>query len=187
MDDYKEVFYRRNHLAAQMARERSFGNISKRVELRERLQCKSFSWYLKTVYPEVFIPDLKPVRSGSVKNIGKNQCLDAGENNGGAKPLILYPCHGLGGNQYFEYSTRHEVRHNIQKELCLHAAEGAVKLEECQYKGLSTFTGPEQKWEIKKNKLLWNHGWKQCLSARGEHPTLEDCNPSDSFQLWVFT
>ncbi|XP_035248578.1 polypeptide N-acetylgalactosaminyltransferase 3-like [Anguilla anguilla] len=187
MDDYKEVFYRRNHLAAQMAKERSFGNISKRVELRERLQCKSFSWYLKTVYPEVFMPDLKPVRSGSVKSIGKNQCLDAGENNEGAKPLILYPCHGLGGNQYFEYSTRHEVRHNIQKELCLHAAEGALKLEECQYKGHSTFPGPEQKWEIKKNKLLWNHGWKQCLSARGEHPTLEDCNPSDSFQLWVFT
>lgn len=26
-------------------------------------------------------------------------CLDAGENNEGGKALIMYPCHGLGGNQ----------------------------------------------------------------------------------------
>jgi polypeptide N-acetylgalactosaminyltransferase len=34
-----------------------------------------------------------------VKNVGKDSCLDAGENNEGGKRLILYPCHGLGGNQ----------------------------------------------------------------------------------------
>lgn len=26
-------------------------------------------------------------------------CLDVGENNHGGKPLIMYSCHGLGGNQ----------------------------------------------------------------------------------------
>lgn len=51
--------------------------------------------------------------------------------------------------QYFEYSTHHEIRHNIQKELCLHGAVGAVKLEECQYKGTNTFVGAQQKWEVK--------------------------------------
>lgn len=51
--------------------------------------------------------------------------------------------------QYFEYSTHLEIRHNIQKELCLHGAEGPVKLEECQYKGRSSFVGAEQKWELK--------------------------------------
>ncbi|KAJ8350720.1 hypothetical protein SKAU_G00258500 [Synaphobranchus kaupii] len=186
MGDYKEIFYRRNQQAAQIARERSFGDISKRVEFRDRLQCKSFSWYLKNVYPEVFMPDLKPVYFGSVKNIGKDLCLDAGENNEGAKPLIFYHCHGLGGNQYFEYSTHHEVRHNIQKELCLQGVKGSVKLEECQYKGHDTFVGAEQKWEIKKNQLLWNHGSKLCLSAQQEHPSLVPCNPSDRYQLWAF-
>lgn len=44
----------------------SFGDVSKRVDLREKLQCKSFSWYLKNVYPEVFMPDLNPLQFGAV-------------------------------------------------------------------------------------------------------------------------
>lgn len=56
--------------------------------------------------------------------------------------------------QYFEYSTHHEIRHNIQKELCLDGADGAmVHLEECQYKGHSTVTGPQQRWELREVKL----------------------------------
>lgn len=46
----------------------AFGDISKRLELRTRLQCKSFSWYLKNIYPEVFMPDLNPLRFGSVRS-----------------------------------------------------------------------------------------------------------------------
>ncbi|MEQ2181508.1 Polypeptide N-acetylgalactosaminyltransferase 3 [Goodea atripinnis] len=129
------------------------------MDLRERLQCKSFSWYLNNVYPEVFMPDLSPLRFGSVKNVGKDTCLDAGENNEGGKPLIMYPCHGLGGNQYFEYSTRHEIRHNIQKELCLHGVGVAVKLDDCQYKGRNTFVGAQQKWELKDVSLLFHFPW----------------------------
>uniref|UniRef100_A0A672KHB2 Polypeptide N-acetylgalactosaminyltransferase 3-like n=1 Tax=Sinocyclocheilus grahami TaxID=75366 RepID=A0A672KHB2_SINGR len=123
--------------------------ISKRVDLREKLQCKSFSWYLKNVYPEVFMPDLSPLQFGAIKNVGKEACLDTGEGNEGGKPLIMYPCHGMGGNQYFEYSTHHEIRHNIQKELCLHGTDEVVKLEECQYKGHNTITGPQQRWELR--------------------------------------
>ncbi|KAG9349212.1 hypothetical protein JZ751_027655 [Albula glossodonta] len=166
--------------------QKSFGDISKRVELRNRLQCKSFAWYLKNVYPEVFLPDLNPLHFGSVENMGKGMCLDAGENNDGGKPVILYPCHGLGGNQYFEYSTHHEIRHNIQKELCLHAADGAVKLEECQYKGRNTLVGAKQKWELREDQLFWNPGWNQCLSAHLDVPSLVPCNPSDRYQLWMF-
>ncbi|KAJ8282362.1 hypothetical protein COCON_G00048810 [Conger conger] len=186
MDEYKEIFYRRNQQAAQMARERSFGDVSRRVDLRQRLECRSFSWYLKNVYPEVFMPDLSPLKFGAVKNLGKDSCLDAGENNEGGKQLIMYPCHGLGGNQYFEYSTHHELRHNIQKELCLHGAEGIVKLEDCQYRGHDTFARTEQKWELKESQLLVNPGWQLCLSARHEHPSLVPCNPSDRYQHWVF-
>lgn len=42
----------------------------------------------------------------------------------------------------------------MQKELCLHGAEGTVKMEECQYKGGSTSVGAEQKWELKEVSFL---------------------------------
>lgn len=107
MDDYKKIFYRRNLQAAKMAKENNFGDVSERLRLREQLHCHNFSWYLHNVYPEMFVPDLNPTFSGAIKNLGTSQCLDVGENNRGGKPLIMYVCHNLGGNQVGEtYSSR---------------------------------------------------------------------------------
>ncbi|KAF3824414.1 hypothetical protein GH733_008699 [Mirounga leonina] len=187
MDEYKEIFYRRNTDAAKIVKQKSFGDLSKRFEIKHRLQCKNFTWYLNTIYPEAYVPDLNPVISGYIKSIGQPLCLDVGENNQGGKPLILYTCHGLGGNQYFEYSAQHEIRHNIQRELCLHAAQGLVQLRACAYKGHRTVASGEQIWEIQKDQLLYNPFLKMCLSANGEHPSLVSCNPSDPLQKWIFS
>ncbi|XP_057602186.1 polypeptide N-acetylgalactosaminyltransferase 3 isoform X2 [Hippopotamus amphibius kiboko] len=187
MDEYKEIFYRRNTDAAKIVKQKSFGDLSKRFEIKNRLQCKNFTWYLNNIYPEAYVPDLNPVISGYIKSFGQLLCLDVGENNQGGKPLILYTCHGLGGNQYFEYSVQHEIRHNIQKEFCLHAAQGVVQLKTCAYKGHKTVATGEQIWEIQKDQLLYNPFFKMCLSASGEHPSLVSCSASDPLQKWIFS
>ncbi|XP_043939371.1 polypeptide N-acetylgalactosaminyltransferase 6 [Protopterus annectens] len=187
MDDYKEIFYRRNQQAAKMAKEHNYGDITERLQLRERLHCKNFSWYLDSVYPEAFIPDLIPTSYGAIKNLGKQSCLDVGEHNRGGKPLIMYPCHGMGGNQYFEYSSHKELRHNIAQQLCLRMNYGPVQLEACKLKGKETNVAPEEQWELTNDHLIKNVASNQCLTSEGEHPSMTACNPSDVNQQWIFT
>ncbi|XP_037700950.1 polypeptide N-acetylgalactosaminyltransferase 6 [Choloepus didactylus] len=186
MDDYKEIFYRRNMQAGRIVRQKSFGDISERLQLKEKLHCRNFSWYLHNVYPEMFVPDLKPTFYGAIKNLRINKCLDVGENNQGGKPLIMYSCHGLGGNQYFEYTTQRDLRHNIAKELCLHANASTVGLRSCHFTGKNSHVPKDEEWELTQEWLIRNSGSGTCLMSQFKQPAMAPCNPSDPSQHWLF-
>ena len=71
MDEYKEFFYAMNQNAKSIA----LGDISERLENREKLGCKSFQWYLENIYPESIIPvSFKSL--GEIKNPSTGRCLD---------------------------------------------------------------------------------------------------------------
>ncbi|MCI4387664.1 hypothetical protein PGIGA_G00076820 [Pangasianodon gigas] len=189
MDDYKRIYYRRNPNAARMAKEMNYGDITDRLKLRESLRCKNFTWYLNNVYPEAFIPDLNPVKFGAVKNLGSQNCLDVGESNNGGKPVIMYVCHNMGGNQYFEYSTHNELRHNVGKQLCLHATSypEQVKIELCQLKGRGTSVAPQQEWIFTEEQLLKNPSSGKCLHLKNNKVVMSPCDSRDLYQRWMFS
>uniref|UniRef100_A0ACB8G214 Uncharacterized protein n=1 Tax=Sphaerodactylus townsendi TaxID=933632 RepID=A0ACB8G214_9SAUR len=57
MDEYKDLFYGHGYHLIQ--KKLDVGNLTQQVELRKRLQCKSFKWYLENVYPDIEAPLLK--------------------------------------------------------------------------------------------------------------------------------
>ena len=46
---------------------KEYGDVSSRVEIRKRLNCHSFKWFLDNVYPEKFILDENVYAFGEVK------------------------------------------------------------------------------------------------------------------------
>lgn len=87
LDDYAKYYYQR------IGNEKGdFGDISERVELRKDLKCKSFKWYLDTVYPELFIPG-EAMAAGEVRKphliLFISQLMDAAKS---LNPFLFEHC-----------------------------------------------------------------------------------------------
>ena len=111
LDEYKDFYY-----AVRPAhRLLGTGDISSRLALRKKLQCKPFSWYLKNVYPDMIIPNRPDsvFARGSMKIGTSNLCLDTKTLNLDAmKKPFLSPCRFEDGKtQDFMLTRRfHDLR-----------------------------------------------------------------------------
>ncbi|KAL4712185.1 hypothetical protein ACJJTC_011046 [Scirpophaga incertulas] len=125
MDEYAELFYLHR---PDLRNNPKIGDVTHRKVLREKLQCKSFQWYLDHVYREKFIPVRDVYGYGRFVNPSSNMCLDTLQRDGGGSPLGVYPCHSrLQATQYFSLSDRGELR---DEENCaeLQHVRGSVDL-----------------------------------------------------------
>ncbi|CAD5218310.1 unnamed protein product [Bursaphelenchus okinawaensis] len=88
MDEYKQHLFKRRPGIANAEP----GDMTKMKGIRDKLQCKSFDWFMKNVaddqdfyYPAV---EPEPSANGTVKNIGNGKCLDAKFHNDGEGVVI---------------------------------------------------------------------------------------------------
>ncbi|XP_060055089.1 polypeptide N-acetylgalactosaminyltransferase 12 [Erinaceus europaeus] len=189
MDGFKDLYYHRN----PHARLEPFGDVTERRQLREKLQCKDFRWFLNNVYPELHVPEDRPGFFGMLQNKGLySYCFDynpPNENQVAGHQVILYPCHGMGQNQFFEYTSQNEIRYNTrQPEGCVAVETGvdALTMQLCQE------TTPEnQKFILQEDGSLLHIQSKKCVQAEKKEssdsfvPLLRDCTHLEH-QQWFF-
>ena len=176
MDDY--AFIVEEAIGATKASV-DIGPLDDMLELRERLQCKNFDWFLKNVYPEGIITDLSDIRSlGTVKNPNHNLCLDNMQKLYINSPIGVYGCHGQGSQTFLALARTKELRPIGNLELCL-TSQLTVSFCESRH---------DVTWDYDHElQMLRNHKAQRCLAA-GDHNKLElqACDPHNSKQKWVF-
>uniref|UniRef100_A0A1I7XN58 Polypeptide N-acetylgalactosaminyltransferase n=1 Tax=Heterorhabditis bacteriophora TaxID=37862 RepID=A0A1I7XN58_HETBA len=160
----------------------SLCSISERLALRQKLQCKSFEWYLKEIYPELKVPEkdrgqLLHVRNGIL-------CLDSLGRKAGEPPGV-YQCHGTGGNQEWAYEQEAGYLRSTISKLC-------IAMEEERERATVLLKGCN---ELKSRfRLDMTSGWLtqdgRCLTivARNEEWYLSSlpCDASNGYQRWIF-
>lgn len=98
LDEYKTLV----HLAGPpLYRQRSLGDVTGRRNMRQRLGCKSFDWYLDNVATEIFAPRLSPVDAGrgSLRSLNGQACLDTRFEDMMGAEIGAAPCKNEHGNQ----------------------------------------------------------------------------------------
>ena len=64
MDDYSKHFYNIRY----DLKSKKHDDVTERMNLRKKLHCKSFKWYLENVFKELDIPDSNFLFSGEVRH-----------------------------------------------------------------------------------------------------------------------
>ncbi|KAK6166787.1 hypothetical protein SNE40_023409 [Patella caerulea] len=176
MDEYKDFFYKINPGVKNTA----YGDVTARKELRKKLQCKSFRWYLENVYPESQMP-LDFYSLGEVRNKETGMCIDTMGRKSGEK-VGMVACHGMGGNQVFSYTKKQAIQSD---DICLDVStmNGPVKLFQCH--GLAG----NQKWEYDEETFVLKHvNTDMCLQKpigrERDTPSLGSCTGELS-QQWI--
>lgn len=210
MDEYKEYYF----MIRPDARNMSYGDISERQDLRQRLNCKSFKWYLETVYPEQTLPskdnlaafpkgflaDIKKfkqpriLRKGLLMHKNSQLCVVSDGKVYEKMSLVkLNPCSEVNQDQMW-YELEHSYL-QLAGLLCLDfedVREGRSypKLKKCHFSGGSQ----EWKWTSvsrEKGSMLLNPASGKCLSANSNLPgtylSLDFCNKNNNLLFAIIS
>lgn len=193
MDEYKQFVYQRDPATYDNL---DAGDLTRQRAVRERLQCKSFDWYMKEVAPDFLVkfPPVDPpaYASGAVESVAfKNYCLDC-MNLGSNHPVGMFACaqnrtHPQ-ENQNWALTAHRELRR--LNEACLDVQDShpnaTVWMWDCHNQGGNQF------WYYDRTHQWLVHGLhgSNCLEAFLENGVAKvvtnKCSESNERQRWSF-
>ena len=164
MDEYKKYYLQTRPDAINMA----YGDVTDRIELRKKLRCQSFDWYVKNVYPEL----KPPSQEDSAKRKIKMKSMLKKDKSSASKKKVPYV---LGRYQIQLADT----------DLCIESEAEVTK------KGSNVILAKclaikRQLWsETEKSELrLADY---LCLDADSEKPYLGKCHEMGASQDWKYS
>ncbi|XP_065697544.1 polypeptide N-acetylgalactosaminyltransferase 5 [Patagioenas fasciata] len=162
LDEYKELFY--GHAYHLVLNNLDVGDLTQQIQLRKKLQCKSFQWYLENVYPDLDAPLVKA--SGLLVNKAMARCVTV-ENT----TLALETCDVNNKHQQFNYTWLRLIQH---QELCVCPAgsAGAPGLRRCHGRSRSLT------WLHRSLVTLQPHMTDHIVSGHLQPPTCLEVDPS---------
>ncbi|VDN02384.1 unnamed protein product [Thelazia callipaeda] len=179
LGDYKHLYFKQ----VPSARYVNFGNITARMDLKKRLDCKDFDWYLKEIYPELKIPTKDDGRYLTFRQ--GNYCIDSLGKQTALSSISVYRCHGTGGNQEWVLNAKSGALRSPYSKFCItDDNKGTLVLQYCNM--------TEGKWSIDETnqRLLKNNQCTALLlggSQNGEDIlALMPCDITDERQHWMF-
>ncbi|XP_043077217.1 LOW QUALITY PROTEIN: polypeptide N-acetylgalactosaminyltransferase 10-like [Puntigrus tetrazona] len=192
MDEYAEFIYQRRpeyrHLSA--------GDVTSQKELRSRLSCRSFRWFMTEVawdLPKHYPPVEPPAAAwGELRNVGSGLCMESKHFSSGS-PIRLEKClKGRGEptwshGQVFTFGWREDIRVGDPlhtKKVCFDAVSHSspVTLYDCHgMKG-------NQLWAYRKDQSLYHPISNSCVDsdAAQKRIFMNSCDPSSLGQQWIF-
>ncbi|CAF0787226.1 unnamed protein product [Brachionus calyciflorus] len=178
MDEYKEYYYIRE----PQIRRLDYGDISEQLAIKQKLQCKSFKWFMENIaydLPKKFPLPPKNKVWGECVNQKHRVCLDV-RGAGFGQPIGVSGCHHQLGNQLFRLNVEGELSSG---EHCFVSDKNIVKKKFClNYEGI---WNPVGEWQYdNENKTIKSSKEKTCLSTDGSNLTLEPCDNSNLNQKW---
>uniref|UniRef100_A0A8C1SWE7 Polypeptide N-acetylgalactosaminyltransferase 5 n=1 Tax=Cyprinus carpio TaxID=7962 RepID=A0A8C1SWE7_CYPCA len=153
LDDYKELFYGHgyHHLLDKSVTD--IGNLTEQIELRKKLKCKSFKWYLENVYPDLNAPLVKA--EGLIFNVGTRKCLVLQNDI-----LFFDKCdltNKVNPNQTYNLRGYSILLYNLSSK----------KKKKLHHKNCFCFLITLPVWLLRKNRLSWNHVTAQSHISAG--------------------
>lgn len=185
MDEWAEFYFKFTPEAAKL---RDKQQIRSRLELRKRLQCKSFEWYLNNVWPEHFFPQDDRF-FGQIVHVATKKCLMRPVSRGlysqpsgyavlescAPKPML---------NQMMIITPNGVVM--TDESVCMDAPEHDTKNQTPKVKITACSGHAKQKWKYsEKTKMFLHVSSGMCLQAKAESgPVIAACT-GNADQQWT--
>ncbi|KAJ6660850.1 hypothetical protein lerEdw1_017476 [Lerista edwardsae] len=128
LDEYKDLFY--GHAYHLTLKNLDIGDLGQQRELRRRLQCKSFQWYLDHIYPDLEAPLVKA--TGLIINIALAKCITVDKSG-----LAFETCD-------VNNKMDHMVLEHLPRATCLEVDQSQKTLRA----DVCSSSNPYQKWQF---------------------------------------